>query len=477
MLRTNLRQAHLGLPDSSASCETNALTSLPVTFMLARTRSRAAFDQRGIACPASGNAYIAKLDPAVSGQQSLIYATYFGGMGSTVINAIALDSSGAAYVTGSTDGSHFGSFPITPDTFQITAGPNSSSASFVTKLNAAGSQLVYSTFVSDLRSSSGNSIAVDAIGNAYIAGQVNGSTFPVTPDAFQSSYSGPTTDFGDAFLAKLNATGSALIYSSYLGGTGDDAATAIAVDQIGDAYIAGHTSSADLPTSIAFQPSMHGTGDAFVSKFSLGAGGALSLLTVYPSQGGNAGAITPTILGSGFHYGANATLNCSGSSIAGGNITVNPDGRTLVSKFSLAGLPPGLCSVTVANPDGTNVSLQSAFTIVQGGSEDIQLDLFGRSGIRGGIWTTYSAGYSNRGTVDSRPFRLWISFPDYFSWSPPPDRAPASAGQLNGNIYVGFDVFSVPAGSSAWIPIQLVAPSTPEFGHQPFTIQVWREKK
>lgn len=323
-----------------------------------------------------------------------------------------------------------------------------------------------------------NAIALDTFGNAYVTGSFRAFliSFPVTPDAFQSSYSKQGGDFSEAFLTKLNPTGTGLVYSSYFGGTGDDAGTAVAVDQIGDVYIAGRTSSADLPTRIAFQPSMHGTGDAFVSKFSLGAGGALSIITMFPSRGGNNGTITPTIIGSGFHYGATATLSCPGSSaISGSNAVVNPDGRTIAATFSLVGQPPGACSVTVVNPDGTSVSQQPAFNVLPGGSEDVQLDLFGFSKIRGGIWTTYSAGYSNRGTVDSRPFRLWISFDNFLTWSPPPDRPPASAGQLNGVNYVGFDIPSVPAGSSGWIPIQLVAPSTPDFAHRPFTVQVWKE--
>jgi hypothetical protein len=426
----------------------------------------------GSICAASTTAFVAKLDPSASGPQSLIYATYFGGMGHTATSAIAVDASGAAYLTGSTD--RYSSFPVTPGAFQTTAGQNISGASFVTKFNAAGSQLVYSTLVSDLRSSSGNGIAVDSLGNAYIAGQVNGSTFPVTTDAFQST-SGKGTDFASAFLAKLNPAGSALVYSSYLGGTGDDVGTAVAVDLVGDAYVAGHTSSADFPIRVAFQPTMHGTGDAFVSKFSTGAGGDLSILGVFPSQGGNSGTITPTIIGSGFHYGATATLSCAGApNIVGTNVVVSSDGRTISATFSLVGQAPGSCSVTIANADGTTVSRQTALTVQQGGSEDVQLDLFGRSGIRGGILTTYDAGFINRGSVDSRPFRMWISFPNYFAWSPPPDRTPSSTGQLNGTTYVAFDVPSVPAGSSGWIPIQLVAPSTPDFAHRAFTVQAWR---
>jgi len=294
----------------------------------------------------------------------------------------------------------------------------------------------------------------------------------VTPGAFQSSFSGLNTD---AFLTEINSNGSNLIYSTYFGGHGDESGIGVALDQTGDAYITGPTQSRDLPTRNAFQPSMNGAADAFVSKFSVGAGGALSILAVFPSQGGNNGTITPTIIGSGFHYGATATLSCpSSSSIPGTNATVSPDGRTISASFSLIGQAPGLCSVTIANLDGTNVSQQAALTVLQGGSEDVQLDFFGRSGIRGSTASTFSAGYSNRGTVDSRAFRVWISFNNFFTWSPPPGMTPSSAGQLNGTTYVGFDVPSVPAGSSGWIPLQLTAPSNLGF-HFPFQVQVWEE--
>ena len=326
----------------------------------------------GSLCPPSTNAFIVKLDPTVPGQQSLIYATYLGGIGGVITNAIAVDFSGAAYVTGSTDG-HSTALPITPGAFQSTAG----SASFVTKFNPSGSQLVYSTFVGDLRSSSGNAIAVDAFGNAYIVGQVNGGTFPVTPDAFQNAYAGPTTDFGDAFVSKVNPTGSALIYSTYFGGTGDDGATALAIDQIGDVYIAGHTSSFNLPvTGNAFQPAMDGAGDAFVAKFPLSTNQTLSLSSLTPSVGGNAGSVSPQIFGSGIHAGATAQLNCS-SAIPGTNLTVGPGGRFFSTTFNLMGTPAGTCDVVVTNSDGTSATLPQAFTVQQGGAHNIQVYLTG----------------------------------------------------------------------------------------------------
>jgi len=429
-------------------------------------------------CPA---AFIAKFNPSATGSASLIYSTYVGGPGNTAVqttgNGIVVDSTGNAYITGYTGSSNF---PVTQGAFQTTA--SGLPGAFVSKLNASGSSLIYSTFLTGNSSSSGNGIAVDLVGDAYVTGSFEAggpsNFFPVTADAFQNSFT-KIGSFNEAFLTKLNPTGSALLYSSYLGGAGDDAATGVALDQIGDAYLTGHTSSPNFPVVPGvFQSTMNGTGDAFITKFPVGATGGLSIAGILPASGGNNGTITPTVIGSGFHFGATVTLSCpSTSNLAGSNPSVSPDGRTIAATLSLVGQSPGPCTVTVTNVDGTSASLPSGFTVLQGGSADIQLDLMGWPRVVGGLPATYLALYTNRGTIDSGPFRLWISFPNFFSWSPPPDRAPASAGQLNGVIYVGFDIPSAGVGSSGWIPIQLTSPSTIDFTHRPFTVQVWSEKR
>jgi Beta-propeller repeat len=148
--------------------------------------------------------FVTKLNPTGS---SLVYSTYLGG-GQGL--GIAVDGLGNAYVTGKTDS---GDFPTTAGAFQITV--NRFGAAFITKLNPAGSSLVYSTYLSGSSGFSvGQGIAVDASGNAYVTGlTVNSSEFPTTPEAFQATSSG---DY-DAFVTKLNPTGSGLSYSTYLG--------------------------------------------------------------------------------------------------------------------------------------------------------------------------------------------------------------------------------------------------------------------
>ena len=196
--------------------------------------------------------------------------------------AIAVDSAGAAYVTGFTES---GGFPTTTDAFQtanrqgtddplIPAGD-----AFIAKLNPAGSDLVYSTFLGGSKNDVGTSIAVDGGGYAYVAGITTSTAFPVTANAAQPKYGGTLgqndTTTGDAFVAKVNPSGTAMVYSTYLGGQRDDAAFGIAVDSSGNAYVVGNAASTDFPTTAqSYQPVHKGTGgsrwvaagDAFVTK-------------------------------------------------------------------------------------------------------------------------------------------------------------------------------------------------------------------
>jgi len=189
---------------------------------------------------------------------SLIYSTYLGGKGDDFGKSIALDSSGNVYVAGATDSTDF----PTKNAIQ----PTSVSAdAFVTKINASGDALIYSTYLGGSCDGEGvNGIAVDSIGNAYVAGQTSCTDFP-TVNAIQPVNHGGLN--GDAFVAKINAAGSAFVFSTYLGGTAEDSASHIAVDATGNSYVTGWTSSNDFPTANAIQPAYHGGAyDAFVAK-------------------------------------------------------------------------------------------------------------------------------------------------------------------------------------------------------------------
>ena len=151
---------------------------------------------------------------------------------------------------------HSTDFPTTTGAFQTTYGGGNGDA-FVTKLNPTGTALVYSTYLGGTGNDYGYGIAVDTAGNAYVTGYTASTDFPTTPGAFQTTYGGGNDD---AFVTKLNPTGTALVYSTYLGGTDSDIGNGIAVDTAGNAYVTGYTASTDFPTTPgAFQTTFGGT--------------------------------------------------------------------------------------------------------------------------------------------------------------------------------------------------------------------------
>jgi hypothetical protein len=227
--------------------------------------------------------FVTKLNAAGS---AAVYSTYLGGSEDDWGCGIAVDAAGNAYVTGVTWSADF---PTTPGAFQTSHGGYFDA--FVTKLNAAGSDLVYSTYRGGSGDDSAARIAVDASGNAYVTSGTNSSDFPTTPGAFQTNLGGNS----DAFVTKVNADGSDLVYSTYLGGSGNDVGTAIAVDSSGNAYVTGWTGSTDFPTANPFQGSLAGgtcgtapdtypCPDAFVAKLNA-AGSALVYSTYLGGRG------------------------------------------------------------------------------------------------------------------------------------------------------------------------------------------------
>jgi hypothetical protein len=288
------------------------------------------------------NAFVAKLNPTGT---ALGYATYLGGSGRNYTNssgvtsnvsdqgnAIAVDGSGNAYITGSAGS---GDFPITSGAIQTN---NVSAAgftnAFVTKLNPTGTALVYSTYLGGTGSGSaspgygdqGNAIAVDTAGDAYVAGSTGSGDFPVTTNAYQSTNGALANKSTNAFVSKLNPAGSGLLFSTYLGGSGTasayslgDSASGVTFDTSGHIYVGGTANSSNFPTtSGAFETT---GGGGFVSQLNPAAGSqyALSItpatLEVFAGQVGtpsNATPVTITNIGS-----ADATI--SGISIAGAN--------------------------------------------------------------------------------------------------------------------------------------------------------------
>src|SRR5216684_529995 len=202
------------------------------------------------------DACVTKVNPTGS---TLVYSTYLGGNGDDGGGGIAVDSSGNAHVAGVTNSADF---PTTLAAFQTASGGGISDV-FVTKLNPTGAGLVYSTYLGGGGYDNSGAIVVDSAGNAYVSGVTMSTNFPTTLGAFQASFGGGTVD---AFVTKLNPTGVALVYSTYLGGSGDDQGNGIAIDAAGNAYVTGETSSINFPTANPIQPTLAGSSDAFVTK-------------------------------------------------------------------------------------------------------------------------------------------------------------------------------------------------------------------
>jgi Bacterial Ig-like domain (group 3)/Beta-propeller repeat len=275
----------------------------------------------GIALDGSGNAYVtgftASTDfPTTSGAfqtvsggydafvtklnadgTALVYSTYLGGIGFYNRGyGIALDSSGNAYVTGGTSTT---TFPTTSGAFQTVIGGSGQSDAFVTKLNASGTALIYSTYLGGNNGDVGYGIAVDGSGNAYVTGITNSTNFPTTSGAFQTIFGGTA----DAFVTKLNATGSALAYSTYLGGNANDYGNGIAVDASGNAYVTGYTLSNNFPTTSGAFQTVFGGGsypDAFVTMLNFPATATVTVSSSSPtSTYGEAVSFTATVAANG----------------------------------------------------------------------------------------------------------------------------------------------------------------------------------
>lgn len=198
----------------------------------------------------------------------LIYSTYLGGSAQDYGYGIAVDSAGNAYITGHT---YSINFPQVQNTYDF-------SEAFVVKMNAAGSTLLYSTFLGGGNNEEGFGIAVDSTGSAYVTGRTSSNDFPL-----QNAYQDHRNGSDEAFLTKFNAAGSALVFSTYLGGGSNDRAYAIALDSSRNIYLTGDTLSTDFPTLNAYQANSNGWYDAFLSKFN--AAGSALLYSTYLGGG------------------------------------------------------------------------------------------------------------------------------------------------------------------------------------------------
>lgn len=370
----------------------------------------------------------------------LIYSTYLGGSGFDQGYAIAVDSLGNAYVTGTTAAADF---PTTARAFQTNYGGGDA---FVSKLNPAGTALVYSTY---LNGASGNGIAVDSAGNAYVTGEAGPTNFPTTPGAFQTSPMG-----FDIFVTKLNPAGSALVYSSRFGGSFDDFGRGIALDGAGNAYITGWTvcrsTNCTFPIVNAFQPDYAGgNNDAFVTK--IDSSGSALVYSTYLGGG--------KIINAKDDWGEGIAVDSAGSAYVTG-YTYAPDFPVTAGAYDTTrnGLDAFIAKFT---PDGASL-VYSTFLggIGREQGQGIAVDANGNAYITGitessdnpftsayeGFPVTPGA-FQMRGSFDAfvtklNPKGSALVYSTYLGGSAGVDRGWAIAIDLAGNAYVTGDTTS-----------------------------------
>jgi hypothetical protein len=208
----------------------------------------------------SSDAFVAKVNPTLD---AFVYSTYLGGDGDDSGWGIAVDGTGNVYVAGETASSNF---PLQAPLQTALGGTRDA---FVSKLNSDGTALIYSTYLGGSSDDSGFDLALDSDGNVYLAGQTNSIDFP-TVNPTQPGFAGGASD---GFVSKLDPQGAALTFSTYIGGSLEDGANALAYDGKGNIFVTGYTSSANFPSQSPVQPAFGGgADDAFITKINIGIG-------------------------------------------------------------------------------------------------------------------------------------------------------------------------------------------------------------
>ena len=358
------------------------------------------FPVLGAAQPVLGgatDAFVTKLTPA----GAISFSTFVGGASDEHAGGVAVDSSDSAYIAGGTTSTNF---PVVASVQAVNGGAQDA---FLTKLSPAGSAIVYSTYLGGSGGGVGtpeqaNAVAVDVGGNAYIAGVTNSPNFPVTAGAFQAEFNGVQ----DAFVAKVNAAGNALVYSTYLGGTSFDWGSGLAIDSARNAYVAGYTSSFDFPTVAPIQTGFAGLYDAFVFELNA-SGNALSFSSYYGGTGSDlANAIAVDSNGNMFVGGQTSSLDLP---LLGAIQSSNKGGSTgWVARIGLTAAPPEVpsaVSVSPASGSGNTVTLTAQFSDPAGAVAltSAALLLNTTASPENGCQVTYTASTNQFTVADSTP--------------------------------------------------------------------------
>jgi uncharacterized protein (TIGR03437 family) len=401
-----------------------------------------------VASSSSTQAFVFKLDPT---GQKLLYSTLLG-FGQP--NSVAVDAAGNAYVAGA---AYAASFP-TVGSLQAFGG--GSEHGFVTKIAPAGGQIVYSTFLGGSGSDFIRGVAVDSSGNAYVAGTTGSSDFP-TKNAFQSKFAATGNGYfihGTAFVAKLNPAGSALVYSTFLGGSTSEGANGIAVDSLGSAYVTGYAASTDFPVKNAFQPflaplcpsEIHES--VYVAKFDP-SGSSLAYSTLI------GGACLD-------EYGEGIAVDAQGSAYV--------TGRTSGNYFPPTGaLPPAQAGPALPGSDGGMFVLKLA----PSGSALVYASLFGGPGIAdpfaGGASlaqpaNSYAIAIDPAGNAFTAGFTESTTFPTVNAQQPKIAGVPSLDGNFDGFVVK----FSAQSGGSVAPVTTSLAPAALNINSPAIALQV-----
>jgi hypothetical protein len=312
------------------------------------------------------------IDPTVA------LATYVGGSGTDQAFGIALGSDGSVYLAGNTASADF---PTTVGSLQPAAAGGVDA--FVVKLNATFTTRVYSTFLGGVGDDAARGIAVDATGSVYVTGFTTSGDFPTTTGAFQETRpAGEPAGVADAFVVKLNPPGSALVYGTYLGGTGSDIGLAIAIDPAGSAHVTGGTFSTDFPVTLAAPQLLLGGGrDAFVTRLTP-AGTGLVYSTYLGGAGTDVGnAIALDAAGAAYVAGSTtcAAAPCS-------TVTDFPTTAGVLQPLRPPGEPAGVTDAFVTKLDALGGPVYSTYLGGIGADEGlgILVDDLGDAFVTGG---------------------------------------------------------------------------------------------